>query len=191
MKDKLLEQTRHEYTPKQRSLLLLCLTPIFLFILPFLFIRLGSWLNQWLQLPPILFPPFNLILGCLLILPGILFGFWSIYSQFTIGRGTPLPLMATQKLIIQPPYTYCRNPMALGAIGIYLGVAILFSSIGAAILVLLLAGVLLTYIKLGEEKEMHNRFGAEYLAYKQRTPFLIPRFWNRPLVNPEKDPPVG
>jgi protein-S-isoprenylcysteine O-methyltransferase Ste14 len=180
MKDKLLEQASHEYSPKQRFVALLLMVPIFLFILPWLFIRLGARLDQWLQLPPILHPPFNLILGWLLILLGWLFGMWSNYTQFTIGRGTPVPLMATQKLVIQPPYMYCRNPMALGAFGMYLGVAILFHSIGAGIVVFLFAGMLLIYIKRVEEKEMAIRFGQEYLAYKQRTPFLIPRFWNRP-----------
>ena len=180
MKDKFLEQAKHEYSPKQRIIALICLAPIFLFLLPFFFIRLGAKLDQSLQWSPILSPPFILILGCLLILPSWLFAMWSIYSQFTIGRGTPVPLMATQKLIVQPPYTYCRNPMALGAFGMYLGVAILFRSIGALILVLLFAIGLLIYIKLGEEKEMVNRFGQEYLDYKQRTPFLIPHFWKRP-----------
>jgi len=32
-----------------------------------------------------------------------------------------------------------------------------------------------TYIKLIEEKELIERFGSEYLEYKQKTPFLIPR----------------
>jgi protein-S-isoprenylcysteine O-methyltransferase Ste14 len=180
MKDKLLEQARNEYSPKQRIVALLFLAPIFLFVLPYLFIRLGEKLDQWRQWSPILSLPFNLILGWLLILPSLLFGIWSNHSQFTIGRGTPVPLMATQKLVIQPPYTYCRNPMALGAIGMYLGAAILFRSIGAVFLVLLFASCLLIYIKLIEEKEMQSRFGQEYLTYKQQTPFLIPRFWNRP-----------
>ena len=180
MKDKLLEQARHEYSPKQRFIALLFMAPIFLFILPYLFVRLGARLDQWLQWSPILSLPFNWIFGWLLILSGWLLGLWANHSQFTIGRGTPVPLMATQKLIVQPPYTYCRNPMALGAIGMYLGVAILFRSIGAVLLVLLFAGCLLTYIKRFEEKEMEIRFGQEYLAYKQRTPFLIPRFAKRP-----------
>jgi protein-S-isoprenylcysteine O-methyltransferase Ste14 len=179
MKDKLLGQARHEYRPKQRFVALLCLAPIFLLVLPYLFIRLGAMLNQWLQWPPILDLPFNLILGGLLILPSSLFGLWSIYSQFTIGRGTPVPLMATQKLIVQPPYIFCRNPMALGAIGLYVGTALLFRSMGAVIVVLLCAGLLLIYIKRVEEKEMEIRFDQNYLAYKRQTPFLIPRFWNR------------
>jgi protein-S-isoprenylcysteine O-methyltransferase Ste14 len=180
MKNKVLEQARREYSPTQRFIALLFLAPIFLFALPYLFIWLGVRLDHWLGWPPVLSLPFNLILGGLLILPSWFFAMWSIYSQFTIGRGTPVPLMATQELIVQPPYTYCRNPMALGAIGMYLGVAILFRSIGAVILVLLFAIWLLIYIKRVEEKEMVLRFGQEYLAYQQRTPFLIPRFWKRP-----------
>jgi protein-S-isoprenylcysteine O-methyltransferase Ste14 len=180
MKDKFLKQTKHEYSPKQRIIALLFLAPIFLFVLPFLFIRLGARIDQWLQWPPMPTPPFNLILGFLLLFPGLLFGLWSNNSQFNIGRGTPVPLMATQKLIIQPPYSYCRNPMALGAIGMYLGVAILFRSLGAIILVLFLASLLLIYIKRVEEKEMQIRFGEEYLDYKKETPFLIPCFRKRP-----------
>lgn len=176
MKDKLLAQASHEYSPKQRFVVLLLLGPIFLFVLPYLFHRLGARLDRWLRWPPILYRPFNLILGWLLILPSWLLAMWSVVSQFDIGRGTPVPLMATQKLIVQPPYTFCRNPMALGAIGMYLGVAILFRSIGAVILVLLSAGLLLLYIKRVEEEEMATRFGQDYPAYKQRTPFLIPRF---------------
>jgi len=180
MKEKFLEQAGREYSPKQRFVALLFMAPIFLFILPFIFIKLGAWLDQIFQFPPILVSPYNFVLGCLLILSGLLFAFWSNYSQFTLGRGTPVPLMATQKLIVQPPYTYCRNPMAAGAIGMYLGVALLFHSIGAVVLVLIFAGVLLIYIKRVEEKEMEIRFGSEYLDYKRKTPFLIPHFWGSP-----------
>ncbi len=178
MKEKLLKQSSREYSTKQRAVGLALLAPIFLFVLPFLFIRLGVGLDRWLGLPAVFPPPLNWIIGGLLGLPGVFLAMWSIYSQFTIGRGTPVPLMATQKLIIQPPFSYCRNPMALGTFGMYLGVAALFHSLGAGLLVLLFAALLLTYIKRVEEREMELRFGEEYQAYKQRTPFLIPRFWN-------------
>lgn len=180
MKDKLVEQAGREYSPTQRFVTLLLLAPIFLFLLPYTFIALGARLDRWLRWPPILYAPFNQVLGWLLIVSGWLLGMWANYSQFNLGKGTPLPLMATQKLIVQPPYSYCRNPMALGAIVMYLGVAILFRSIGAVVLVLLFAGLLLIYIKRVEEKEMEVRFGEEYLAYKRQTPFLVPRFRKRP-----------
>jgi protein-S-isoprenylcysteine O-methyltransferase Ste14 len=78
----------------------------------------------------------NGLLGLLFILAGLLFGLWSNYVQFTIGRGTPVPIMATQQLIVQPPYSYCRNPMALGAIMLYLGIAIWLGSLSALGMVL-------------------------------------------------------
>ena len=40
---------------------------------------------------------------------------------------------------------------------------------------LLGAAALLTYIKVAEEREMVARFGAEYLTYRRRVPFIIPR----------------
>jgi protein-S-isoprenylcysteine O-methyltransferase Ste14 len=33
----------------------------------------------------------------------------------------------------------------------------------------------LSYIRLVEEQEMIARFGEEYLAYRRRAPFIIPR----------------
>ena len=70
--------------------------------------------------------------------------------------------MATQELIIQKPYNYCRNPMAMGAIVAYLGAAILIGSISAVVLVLIGTVVLLIYIKFLEKKEMELRFGKAY-----------------------------
>ena len=87
--------------------------------------------------------------------------------------------MATQKLLICPPYSYCRNPMALGAIVAYLGISVIMGSPGAAVLVLTGAAVLLTYIKIAEERELTARFGDEYLAYRRRVPFIIPRLGRR------------
>jgi protein-S-isoprenylcysteine O-methyltransferase Ste14 len=87
--------------------------------------------------------------------------------------------MATQQLIVQKPYNYCRNPMALGAIVLYLGVAILIGSISAVVLVLIWAVLLLVYIKFLEEKEMELRFGEAYREYRKQTPLFIPRLRQR------------
>jgi protein-S-isoprenylcysteine O-methyltransferase Ste14 len=65
--------------------------------------------------------------------------------------------------------------MALGAIVMYLGVALLRRSLAAVGLVLAAATALLTYIKRVEETEMLARFGEEYVAYRERTSFLLPR----------------
>jgi protein-S-isoprenylcysteine O-methyltransferase Ste14 len=175
MKDRFLAQAKREYSPRQRLVALLVEAVFFMAVYPLALLLLGGLLDRWLGCPKLMQQPINAIVGWLLIVGGWLFSMWSIYVQFTLGRGTPVPLMATQKLIVRPPYAYCRNPMSLGAIVLYLGVSVAAGSPGAATLVFLGTVVLLTYIKLAEEKEMIARFGEEYLAYRRQVPFIIPR----------------
>ncbi len=175
MRDRLLKQTSREYGPKARLALLAVAGVIFVIVLPLALVRLGGRLDRALGWPALSYPPANAIIGGLMILAGWPFALWSIYVQFTLGRGTPVPVMATQKLIVGPPYSYCRNPMALGAIVAYLGVSVVAGSPGAGLLWFLGAVALLTYIRLVEEKEMVARFGEAYLAYRRRVPFIIPR----------------
>jgi protein-S-isoprenylcysteine O-methyltransferase Ste14 len=176
MKDRLLKQTKREYGPGQRLAALLIEGIFFMVVLPYVLAALAELLDPGLHLPRFVHNPITPAVGWLLIAAGWLFAMWSIYAQFALGRGTPVPLMATQKLVVQPPYTYCRNPMALGAIVLYLGVSVLLGSVSAALLVVLGAAWLLAYIKRIEEKELEARFGQEYVEYRRRTPFLLPRF---------------
>ena len=166
---------RSEHGERSRSVVLILLAPVFLVAVPALFIGLGTWLDQQMGLPPVPPSPANLIVGIPLILAGGALALWSNHRVFTIGRGTPLPLMPTQALIVEPPYTFTRNPMALGAISLYLGVALLARSLGAILVVLLCAAALLTYIRFIEERVLAEGFGPQYLDYRRRTPFLFPR----------------
>jgi protein-S-isoprenylcysteine O-methyltransferase Ste14 len=179
MKEKFLKQAEREYSPGQRIMALMIEGIFLLGILPGALVYFSPRLDHRFALPPFAFGVISILLGCGFVVAGIVFGWWAIYVQFTIGRGTPVPVMATQQLIIQKPYNYCRNPMALGAIGVYLGVAILTGSISAVVIVLTFAILLLVYIKFLEEKEMELRFGEAYRKYREQTPFIIPRFRKR------------
>lgn len=174
MQDRLLKQASREYSPRQRAAVLIAAGVLFVIILPIAILRLGRRLDRFLGWAPRRRPA-NIILGVLMAVTGWLLGVWSVYVQFTLGRGTPVPLVATQKLIVGPPYSYCRNPMALGAILAYLGLSLAAGSLGSALVVLWGAVKLLVYIRFAEEREMVARFGEEYLAYRRRVPFLIPR----------------
>jgi protein-S-isoprenylcysteine O-methyltransferase Ste14 len=166
---------RSEHGQRSRSAVLILLAPVFLVALPALFIGLGTRVDQQMGRSPVPPPPANFIVGIPLILAGGALGLWSNHRIFTTGRGTPLPLMPTQELIIEPPYTFTRNPMALGAISLYLGFALLVRSLGTVLVVLLCAAALLTYIRFIEERELAAGFGPEYLDFRRRTPFLFPR----------------
>lgn len=175
MKERFLKQAAREYSPGKRTIGLMIEGVFFLGILPAALVYFSTQLDQRFGLPHFTYGMVNVILGCIFIGSGFLLGWWANYVQFTVGRGTPVPLMATQQLIVQRPYSYCRNPMALGAIVAYLGVAILIGSISAVVLVGMGAVLLLLYIKLLEEKEMELRFGDAYQEYRKHTPFILPR----------------
>lgn len=175
MKEKLLQQAGREYVPWQRLLALAALAPVFLVFIPAALIRGSARLDRAWHLPRL---PGGRPLhawGSLMSAAGWLLAMWSIEAQFRLGRGTPVPLMATQRLIVEPPFTYTRNPMALGTILMYLGIAVVRRSLAGIGLVAAAGSVLLFYIKRFEEAEMLARFGDEYAVYRERTPFLLPR----------------
>jgi protein-S-isoprenylcysteine O-methyltransferase Ste14 len=116
----------------------------------------------------------NIITGILLILFGGILAIWTIFAQIKLASGTPFPMLPTKNLIIIGPFKYCRNPMTLGTIMAYSGIAVMIGSFASLLFVVLFALLLITYLKLVEEKELVLRFGQEYAEYKKVTPFIIP-----------------
>jgi protein-S-isoprenylcysteine O-methyltransferase Ste14 len=116
----------------------------------------------------------NIIVGVIAIIMGGFLALWTIIAQIKLASGTPFPMLPTKKLLIIGPFRYCRNPMTLGTIIAYSGVAILFGSYTALFVVVIFLLMLLVYLKLIEEKELEMRFGQEYLEYKKNTPFILP-----------------
>jgi len=117
-----------------------------------------------------------LLIAVLFGVSGLSLSFWTMWVQFRKARGTPVPVMATQKLLICKPYSICRNPMALGAIVFYSSISVCLCSYYSGLATLIFAIYLIIHIKTFEEKEMSLRFGQEYIHYKSTTPFMIPLF---------------
>jgi protein-S-isoprenylcysteine O-methyltransferase Ste14 len=170
--------SERQYSKAQRLMVVFFGGIVFWIIIPFFIVAGSAFMDPWLSLPRFFHRSVNPILALVLMVAGWLFANWTVKVQFSFGKGTPIPLMATQKLVVKRPYTYCRNPMTLGTTAFYLGIAIWTGSLSALCLSLIYPVVILIYIKLIEEKELEERFGPEYTEYKQRTPFLIPRFRN-------------
>jgi protein-S-isoprenylcysteine O-methyltransferase Ste14 len=164
-----------EYPISQRILALIPAGFLFAFVIPYFLVKVTPRIDEWLGIPG--FGPglVQLLMGLLLILIGAIYALWSISAQIFRARGTPLPMMATQTLIVTAPFDQCRNPMSFGTILLYLGVSLIAGSITAIGLIMVLSALLVLYIKRIEEKELEARFGDAYLVYKARTPFLIPR----------------
>ena len=168
---RIVQQAEKEHSAGARLAVIACGGSIFGIAIPALLFwlsRLGT--DAWhFESSPTL-----LILSLVLALLGLYLVLWTAWVQFHYARGTPIPLMPTRKLLTGGPYSSCRNPMALGVILLYSGIAILTASCAAMLAVVLFTILMTTYIRLVEEKEMSSRFGEEYLRYKERVPFIIP-----------------
>ena len=111
---------------------------------------------------------FNLIAGGVLFALSSLLGLASAVTMVTDGRGTPLPLDQTQRLVVSGPYAYVRNPMAVAGIGQGLAISLAFSSVAVS-LYALLGGILWHWVvRPLEEQDMLKRFGKPYQEYRQR-----------------------
>jgi steroid 5-alpha reductase family enzyme len=119
-------------------------------------------------------------LSVILLLIGLLFGFWSNVVQNAVGKGGPLEVAGievspkTQNLVVTGPYKYTRNPMLFGACVFYYAVAIYLNSVIASALVTLFMIFMLIFVKLTEEPRLLKDFGSDYEEYRQRVSMFVP-----------------
>ncbi len=168
-----------EHGESARIAVMLPLGPVFLALLPAFVAGVGRRLDRRLGLRPLRIGIPGRVVGGLLTAAGFSLGWWSVYTQLDRGRGTPLPMMPTRRLLTDGPFRYCRNPMTLGTILAYLGIAVAARTTAGIGLVLSLCAGLLVYLKRLEEPELAERFGEAYAAYRRTTPFLVPRLPGR------------
>jgi protein-S-isoprenylcysteine O-methyltransferase Ste14 len=148
----------------------------FLFMCFIALFFLGAYFtDKWLNLTPVVYPPWNLVLGLILIVPGASMITWT-YIQFFGARGTPVPINPPKTLITTGLYAYSRNPMLTGIFLVSFGVGVLTGSLSLTFFFSPLF-VLIFYFQITkvEEKEMELKFGQAYLDYKQRVHRFFPR----------------
>ncbi len=171
--------TKKEYSLTVRLLVSLCAGGIFAYLIPLTLIKYLPGLDAAIGLPRVNLGAANWIIGGFCVAVGVYYGLLSVGSELFDARGTPIPVVATQKLLVGGVFKQCRNPMGFGAISAYLGVSIIAGSISSMLSVALFTALFITYVRMFEERELEERFGEEYRIYKTHTPFLIPRFFRR------------
>ena len=140
---------------------------IFLGILPFILL----WATQRLADFEVALP---VPTGILFLLFSLL-GLSSAYFMVSWGEGTPLPLDATNKLVLRGPYAFIRNPMAVAGVGQILSLALFFGSWPIAIYGVVGGLAWHFIIRPIEENDLSRKFGAEYESYRSRVRCWIPR----------------
>jgi protein-S-isoprenylcysteine O-methyltransferase Ste14 len=172
-----------KFSQKRRSvffrvIMLLSGGTVFLVIVPLVLAGLGRILSGiiGINLPRYV----EVIISIVFTGSGLFFCAWTVASQWLVGKGTPVPIAPTQKLIVVGPYRLCRNPLQLGVVLYYLGIVTFLGSLTAGLFAFLAALIIGSlYHKFVEEKELLLRFGEDYKSYRTRTPFIFPRIRRR------------
>ena len=83
-----------------------------------------------------------------------------------------------RKLVLETegPYAFSRNPQYVGAVAVYLGIAVGANSILGGISALWMICGLVANV-FAEEPWMQEKFGAAYEEYCQRVPRFVPMRW--------------
>jgi protein-S-isoprenylcysteine O-methyltransferase Ste14 len=127
--------------------------------------------DQHNRLPEtIFFYIIGVILGCC----GVVLFFYTVFLFKTIGKGTLAPWSEKQKLVIEGPYRYCRNPMITGVLFILVGEAFFFHSVNIFVWTTVFFTINTVYFLISEEPALYKRFGEEYKQYKMHVPRWIP-----------------
>lgn len=101
---------------------------------------------------------------------------WTLVQH---GRGAYVEFDPPRELVTAGPFRHCRNPIALGLLGMLLGEAIAFSSTGILLLFVLATCLAVVQVRWLEEPLLRRRFGQAYEEYCQRVPRWLPRPWRR------------
>ena len=130
----------------------------------------GSMLND--RLVPQ--SPWTFWLGTFCVGCGLLFATW---ARAHIGRNWSgaVTVKEHHELIVSGPYAVVRHPIYTGLLFALLGTALVRDELRGLLCVPLAWLAFRLKYRL-EERWMTERFGAQYGAYKQRVPALIPAF---------------
>ena len=121
------------------------------------------------------YPPLDSIVGIVLL--GI--GFPMMYltlRELRVHRAFGNEIYQTEsesKLIITGIYAYTRNPLYLTSALLFLGWAFLLR-LTIIFFMTLFFSILFVRVAKWEEKELEERFGVDYVVYRESVPFFIP-----------------
>lgn len=157
---------------------LLAVSALFLFVIPRTLLYMGRGLDAYM-FPSSMLQTINLA-GLPIFFTGFLLSITSIWQLYSYGSGMPWGDVAddsqSSRLATKGLYRYTRNPMLLGFGLFIMGVGLYYRSFTTAFILSTLSVALVSFwIKRKEEPALVRRFGQEYIEYREKTPFIIPR----------------
>jgi protein-S-isoprenylcysteine O-methyltransferase Ste14 len=106
----------------------------------------------------------------------------SIWRFVMVGRGTLVPALPTEHLVVSGFYRYVRNPMYVGVLLVILAQAVLFRSRSILIEFVTVWVAIELFVRVYEEPKLSRMFGEEYAIYRMHVRRWLPRFapWQAP-----------
>jgi protein-S-isoprenylcysteine O-methyltransferase Ste14 len=144
---------------------------------------LGPWLiTRWRVEDPFLGVTALRGVGVALIVLGLPCLVESIVRFVRIGRGTLVPVMPTEHLVVTGLYRYVRNPMYIGVLSLIVGQALLFGSGATLLYSATVAAGFHLFVVLYEEPTMRRTYGDEYKTYCLQVRRWLPRVRSTPTA---------
>lgn len=133
------------------------------------------WLTGWHMAPPFLGTNLTRVAGALVIVAATPL-FLSFLSRFVWeGRGTPAPIVPTERLVVGGPFRWVRNPGYVAVLALICGQGLVLASPAVLVYALVVGLCFHAFVLLYEEPTLHRTYGAEYDAYCRRVPRWLPR----------------
>ena len=115
------------------------------------------------------------VAGVALLAAGILVLVEAFVRFVVEGVGTPAPIAPTQRLVVDGPYRYVRNPMYLAVVAVIIGQALLLGQPGLLGYAAAVGGATAAFAHGYEEPTLRRQFGAQYETYRRAVPAWWPR----------------
>jgi protein-S-isoprenylcysteine O-methyltransferase Ste14 len=115
------------------------------------------------------------VVGVALLAAGVIVLVEAFVRFVVEGVGTPAPIAPTQRLVVDGPYRYVRNPMYLAVLAVIVGQALLLGQPGLLLYAAAVGGATAAFAHGYEEPTLRRRFGAQYEAYRRAVPAWWPR----------------
>jgi len=120
-------------------------------------------------------PTWQLACCTALIVAGLVPLLESIWRFVVVGRGTLVPAVPPEHLVVSGFYRYVRNPMYAGVISVITGEAVLFRSRSLATEAFWVWVAIELFVRLYEEPKLLRIFGDEYTNYRLHVRRWLPR----------------
>lgn len=141
---------------------------------PGLLLGLGPWLMTRFRAPSGESSA-RLVLAAVLITAGLMPLFESIVRFIVVGRGSLMPAVPTEHLVVTGLYRYVRNPMYVGVLTALAGETVLLRSRAMVVYLAAVALAFHLFVCFYEEPRLIRTYPVEYGRYTRNVARWLPR----------------